>query len=883
MSNIRKYTKVSHKLLLFICTILPIGATANTQYKQEELWFQQGGSSFSAKGITDEGRVHFVTDSLYTTIIQGVVLEDDGWSTEVGIGGFPIMMNTQDPALACSPSLKPIPEIIEPNVYYDIQIVCRVALPTPSSPNGIYTELSDLTEAGHEAGILGFDMNNSGQVISHMNISNNETYSEVIQRHDGTPRILLELDYETSDLRSITNLKIGQNGHVYFSAYDHGGIGDARLGLYEINTEGELIVRHDRSSPVPPDVSEVYNLNGAHYPPQYVAANSKGEFLVGFPMPNDQFYFYKRSEGTWTLLAITESTPFIWSPVYSANGSFAFIRPGKSPLNSSMVATDIMVVPLGESPQLLKTRSPSNPYNRITGSLEINDRGMVLGQFEEYFEIDGQDVFTGVLARWTPEGTTPNNPALPDDNCASNTADYQFCGETSYFPIRAIPLNPPTTEFRIILGQYRYYDPELAIGYQYTVAPGGANFASVTIPFDYGDGEFSLYLRNHNTGEFEDSGYTIFTGDTFDFIDKLNRPDGLAEFVLRGIELDAEVDPDDPEGFVTGLIFIGEQDDVPKTITVNFGMTPIRYDTDAQCEVGACIVDTDNDTINDDLDNCPHIANTDQANLDGDEFGDLCDTDIDGDSITNEDDNCPLVANEDQTDADSDGLGAACDDMDTILSDINIEYGGAGWAGTLTIGNTQHLIQIPLDSVSFSDNIEHQAFILPKNYKLNATPKLPHGKITCDSIKGPGLTGFDSTSPPQLSCSWQATPDSKVDDPVFNLTLERTTFASPELNIKQITHKTLKGILSPEHPVEVTLSMTVLEYRGGSNPYHKAFLVKPDETLNTTEAVNAGYSIEQCDLPVQSQHPLVGIYGEHPSISCTWNGPNNSQGVVELN
>ncbi|MCV5341474.1 hypothetical protein OFC87_31600, partial [Escherichia coli] len=73
------------------------------------------------------------------------------------------------------------------------------------------------------------------------------------------------------------------------------------------------------------------------------------------------------------------------------------------------------------------------------------------------------------------------------------------------------------------------------------------------------------------------------------------------------------------------------------------------------------------------------------------------------------------------------------------------------------------------------------------------------------------MTGFDSTSPAQLSCSWHATPDSKVDDPVFNLTLERTTFAAPELSIKQITHKTLKGILSPEHPVEITLNMTVLE------------------------------------------------------------------------
>ena len=32
-------------------------------------------------------------------------------------------------------------------------------------------------------------------------------------------------------------------------------------------------------------------------------------------------------------------------------------------------------------------------------------------------------------------------------------------------------------------------------------------------------------------------------------------------------------------------------------------------------------------------DNCPLVANSDQANADGDSFGDVCDTDDDGDGI----------------------------------------------------------------------------------------------------------------------------------------------------------------------------------------------------------------------------------------------------------
>ena len=41
--------------------------------------------------------------------------------------------------------------------------------------------------------------------------------------------------------------------------------------------------------------------------------------------------------------------------------------------------------------------------------------------------------------------------------------------------------------------------------------------------------------------------------------------------------------------------------------------------------------DTDGDGIADGADNCPLIANSDQANLDGDSVGDACDTDDDDD------------------------------------------------------------------------------------------------------------------------------------------------------------------------------------------------------------------------------------------------------------
>ena len=72
--------------------------------------------------------------------------------------------------------------------------------------------------------------------------------------------------------------------------------------------------------------------------------------------------------------------------------------------------------------------------------------------------------------------------------------------------------------------------------------------------------------------------------------------------------------------------------------------------------------DSDNDGVADSADNCPLVANGDQADADGDGLGNACDGDDDADGVVDSADNCPLAANSDQTDSDGDGLGNACDD-----------------------------------------------------------------------------------------------------------------------------------------------------------------------------------------------------------------------------
>ncbi len=68
--------------------------------------------------------------------------------------------------------------------------------------------------------------------------------------------------------------------------------------------------------------------------------------------------------------------------------------------------------------------------------------------------------------------------------------------------------------------------------------------------------------------------------------------------------------------------------------------------------------DSDGDGIPDNTDNCPTVANPEQANDDGDAEGEACD---DNDGVDDGTDNCPTIANPDQKDTDGDGIGDACD------------------------------------------------------------------------------------------------------------------------------------------------------------------------------------------------------------------------------
>lgn len=113
---------------------------------------------------------------------------------------------------------------------------------------------------------------------------------------------------------------------------------------------------------------------------------------------------------------------------------------------------------------------------------------------------------------------------------------------------------------------------------------------------------------------------------------------------------------------------------------------PDQLDTDTDTQGNRCDTDDDGDGVVDQSDNCSLKANPTQTDTDKDGSGDACDDtplgpdndkdgdpdssdpDDDNDSVKDDTDNCPLVANASQIDLDHDGTGHACDPDEALTS-----------------------------------------------------------------------------------------------------------------------------------------------------------------------------------------------------------------------
>lgn len=93
-----------------------------------------------------------------------------------------------------------------------------------------------------------------------------------------------------------------------------------------------------------------------------------------------------------------------------------------------------------------------------------------------------------------------------------------------------------------------YIDPVVAVGYNYFV-DSGPRAISVKLPKGIGDNKYDLWLYEADKDEFVDSGIDITGGELYLF------KEALREFSIRGIEIDANLDPENQEAFPTGITF----------------------------------------------------------------------------------------------------------------------------------------------------------------------------------------------------------------------------------------------------------------------------------------------------------------------------------------
>lgn len=154
------------------------------------------------------------------------------------------------------------------------------------------------------------------------------------------------------------------------------------------------------------------------------------------------------------------------------------------------------------------------------------------------------DIFAAPSGTSLP-GFSVDNPILPTDVAGD--------GSWIFDPVNVLP-----TAFGGFAGPSLWFDPEVAIGFDYSVAD--ASFASVELPFGFGDDEYEIWLINPGTGEFE-LVQTLAAGLQLD-LTTLN-PFGtgaLGQSVdalrILGIETSELLSPADTAAFPTGLTFL---------------------------------------------------------------------------------------------------------------------------------------------------------------------------------------------------------------------------------------------------------------------------------------------------------------------------------------
>lgn len=170
----------------------------------------------------------------------------------------------------------------------------------------------------------------------------------------------------------------------------------------------------------------------------------------------------------------------------------------------------------------------------------------------------------------------------------------------------------------------RHYTANYSLDIYYGISDNGTPLYSGEIPVTGQDGEFyadpvCLAIPGPQNGEANDAPYLFYEATLIDW--------------------------DDNYGSANGESTSGtwSWNDI-QSLMNNDGETSEYFHAFINCDDDGVPVDTDMDGIPDSVDNCPNIANPDQADEDDNGVGDVCEPtegDDDGDGVPNDTDECP--------------------------------------------------------------------------------------------------------------------------------------------------------------------------------------------------------------------------------------------------